>query len=252
LIPNPIVKVLSTLSCHEVRHLLMGGQASVFYGAAEFSRDCDIVLLSDPANFARLQSALDELDANCIAVPPFEIEYLQRGHMVHFRCAHPDAAGIRIDVMTKMRGVDDFSLLWQRRTSLADTEGTTYELLGIHDLVRAKKTQRDKDWPMIRRLVEAHYAEYKNDATPERIEFWLRELRTPSMLIEVAANHNDQARELAKQRTLLAEAFAASESALTKELRAEQNAEQEDDKAYWTPLKRELESLRRQLRRKPN
>jgi len=41
LIPNPIVKVLSTLSCHEVRHLLMGGQACVFYGAAEFSREAD-------------------------------------------------------------------------------------------------------------------------------------------------------------------------------------------------------------------
>ena len=35
----------------------------------------------------------------------------------------------------------------------------TYELLGIEDLVKAKKTQRDKDWPMIRRLVDAHYDE---------------------------------------------------------------------------------------------
>jgi hypothetical protein len=43
LIPNPIHKVLSTLSTHEVRYLLMGGQACVFYGAAEFSRDCDVV-----------------------------------------------------------------------------------------------------------------------------------------------------------------------------------------------------------------
>jgi len=25
----------------------------------------------------------------------------------------------------------------------------------IEDLVKAKKTQRDKDWPMIRRLIEA-------------------------------------------------------------------------------------------------
>ena len=39
MIPNPILKVLSTLSSHQVRYLLMGGQACVFYGAAEFSRD---------------------------------------------------------------------------------------------------------------------------------------------------------------------------------------------------------------------
>ncbi|MEO8494459.1 MAG: hypothetical protein ABI614_05285 [Planctomycetota bacterium] len=249
MIPNPIVKVLSTLSCHEVRHLLMGGQACVFYGAAEFSRDCDIVLLSDQANFARLTSALAELKANCIAVPPFEIDYLRRGHAVHFRCEHPDAAGIRIDVMTKMRGVDEFVLLWQRRTTLADPDGTTYELLGIHDLIKAKKTQRDKDWPMIRRLVESHFTEYKNNATAERVDFWLRELRTPAMLIEVVANHADEARELAKQRPLLPEVFAASETALAKELLIEQNAQQEADKAYWTPLKRELETLRRQMRR---
>ena len=47
MIPNPIVKVLSTLSTHGVRYLLMGGQACVFYGAAEFSRDCDVVVLAD-------------------------------------------------------------------------------------------------------------------------------------------------------------------------------------------------------------
>jgi len=50
LIPNPILKVLSTLSCHMVRHLLIGGQACVFYGAAEFSRDCDVVIFADDEN----------------------------------------------------------------------------------------------------------------------------------------------------------------------------------------------------------
>ena len=71
MIPNPIHKVLSTLSSHGVRHLLMGGQACVFYGAAEFSRDCDIVIVADDDNLARLSSSLEELEAKCIAVPPF-------------------------------------------------------------------------------------------------------------------------------------------------------------------------------------
>lgn len=44
MIPNPIDKVLLTLPCHEVKHLLMGGLASVFYDAVEFSRACDIGL----------------------------------------------------------------------------------------------------------------------------------------------------------------------------------------------------------------
>ena len=39
LIRNPILKVLSSIRQHRVQALLMGGQACVFYGAAEFSRD---------------------------------------------------------------------------------------------------------------------------------------------------------------------------------------------------------------------
>ena len=50
MIQNPIRKVLSTLRAHEIKFLLMGGQACIFYGAAEFSRDTDIVLLAEPDN----------------------------------------------------------------------------------------------------------------------------------------------------------------------------------------------------------
>ena len=91
MIPNPIRKVLSTLSTHEVRYLLMGGQACVLYGAAEFSRDCDVAILCEPQNLARLQQALDELHAEPITVPPFNEEYLRHGHAVHFRCHAPEA-----------------------------------------------------------------------------------------------------------------------------------------------------------------
>ena len=43
----------------------MGGQACVFYGAAEFSRDVDFAILASPANFRRLQLALDQ-DLNAL------------------------------------------------------------------------------------------------------------------------------------------------------------------------------------------
>jgi hypothetical protein len=112
LIPNPILKVLSTLSTHRFHYLLMGGQACVFYGAAEFSRDCDIAIFCEPENLARLRAAFDELEAVTIAVPPFEVEYLLRGHAVHFRCQAADAPSIRIDVMAKMRRVALFEELW--------------------------------------------------------------------------------------------------------------------------------------------
>ena len=55
LIPNPIRKVLSTMAARQVRALLMGGQACVFYGAAEFSRDTDLAVLAEPENLERLR-----------------------------------------------------------------------------------------------------------------------------------------------------------------------------------------------------
>ncbi len=64
----------------------MGGQACVFYGAAQFSRDVDFAVLCDVENLQRLQQALHELDAERVAVPPLEADYLRRGHAVHFRC----------------------------------------------------------------------------------------------------------------------------------------------------------------------
>jgi hypothetical protein len=90
----------------------MGGQACVFYGAAEFSRDTDLAILASAENLERLKKALKDLKAEVIAVPPFEAKYLRKGHAVHFRCNHAEALGMSVDVMTKMRGVAPFPTLW--------------------------------------------------------------------------------------------------------------------------------------------
>lgn len=55
MIPNPILKVLSSMREHHVQCLLMGGQACVFYGAAEFSRNTDLAILADDPNLSRLK-----------------------------------------------------------------------------------------------------------------------------------------------------------------------------------------------------
>jgi hypothetical protein len=45
--------------------------------AAEFSRHIDPAILTDPYNLTRLRSALNELKAEVIAVPPFDARYLR-------------------------------------------------------------------------------------------------------------------------------------------------------------------------------
>jgi hypothetical protein len=64
----------------------MGGQACVFYGAAEFSRDLDLLILAEAANLANLRAAL---------------------------------GGLRTDIMAVLRGVGPFEELWARRTTIA-------------------------------------------------------------------------------------------------------------------------------------
>jgi hypothetical protein len=237
---------------HQVRALLMGGQACVFYGAAEFSRDTDLLILADAANLARLKAALQELQAERIAVPPLNLDYLRRGHAVHFRCHHPEAADLRVDVMSRLRGVEEFEVLWERRTTLTDTDGTVYELLGLPDLVQAKKTQRNKDWPMLQRLLEAHYLRQRGASTPERQRFWLLELRTPELLMEAAQQWPQLTEQIAHQRPLLLLAVSGQLDQLGEALSVEEQAERQQDRAYWQPLKAELEQLRHSMRSGPD
>jgi hypothetical protein len=223
----------------------MGGQACVFYGAAEFSRDTDFAILAEAANLGRLRKALAELRAGLIAVPPFELKYLREGHAVHFRCQHPEALRMRVDVMSKMRGVDSFARLWQRRTTLQIPGGEKCDLLSLPDLVQAKKTQRDKDWPMIRRLVEASFFENRRKSNPAQIRFWLAELRTPQLLVEVARKNTAAVKRLAAKRPLLRFALAGEVAKLERAMAAEELTECESDRRYWLPLKKTLEKLRR-------
>ena len=239
------------MATHQVRALLMGGQACVFYGAAEFSRDTDLLLLSDAANLERLRGAFRELQAECIAVPPFAAEFLDRGHAIHFRCQHPEASGMRVDIMSRLPGVDAFPALWERRATLADTAGTRYELLALSDLVQAKKTQRDKDWPMLRRLLEADYHQHRPNPGEDRVRFWLREMRTPELLLEFGRSHPHLCQELLAVRPLLVSVLSGDFAGLVRALAEEQQRAQETDRAYWQPLKQELERLRHAAARKP-
>lgn len=226
-----------------------------------FSRDTDLTVLADAENLRRLTTALDDLVASVIAVPPFEARYLERGHAVYFACAA--AGGMRVDVMARMRNVPPFAECWERRSTYALPEAGEVEVLGLEDLVRCKKTRRDKDWSMVRRLVEANYAEATAadaalDVTPERVAFWLREMRSPALLREVAARsaaapepYAGLLRDAAAERPAVAlAARGAADADIADALVDEERREREADDAYWRPLIRELEALRHAVRRR--
>jgi hypothetical protein len=233
---------------HQVQALLMGGQACVFYGAAQFSKDVDFVILANPDNYTRLHAALAELGAHRIAVPRFDPAILARGHAVHYRCLAEGVQGLRVDMMTRLRGLPDFESMWERRTTIAEAENV-FELLAVEDLVQAKKTQREKDWPIIGALVESHFRQFRQECTQNRIFFWLRESRTPERLCELVSRFPDETQTNLGDRPLLAQAISRDMDLLRASLDAEVRAEQAKDRAYWEPLRREIEFFRREERK---
>jgi hypothetical protein len=242
--PSPIPKALSTFLKHNVNALLIGGQACILYGAAEFSRDIDLAVMVSAQNLERLRIALEELAANRIFVPDLSADVLMRGHACHFRCQRADVKGLRIDILGVMRGLDPFPELWERREDVELPEIGKVAVMGLPDLVKAKKTQRDKDWPMIRRLIESDIYRESSDPSQEKISFWLTECRTPELLISLAARYPDVASRIVPNRPLLRYAMEGKLDMIQELLRKEEEREREIDKQYWTPLKAELEKWR--------
>jgi hypothetical protein len=247
--PSPIVKVLSIFRKHRVRALLMGGQACILYGAAEFSRDIDLAILPTDKNLALLRKALMELQAEPVFVPPLQKGALLRGHASHFRVGIPQAKGLRIDVMSVMHGCDRFDALWARRKAVPLPDLGRINLLALPDLVQAKKTQRDKDWPMVRRLIEADYNAYRGKPATAQITFWFREARTPWILQELCKTYPRQAARMARERAAVAFALKNNLRQLARSLRREEDAVRAADREYWKPLRAELARWWREQRR---
>jgi len=222
----------------------MGGQACVLFGGSEFSRDTDIAILPERENINNLEAALAELKAEQIAVPQLSIEYLLKGHAVHFRCKHPDAMNMRVDIMSVLHNAPPFETLWERRTTIELDHGLAVDIVSLSDLVEIKKTQRDKDWSHIRRLVEANYQENREKSSPEHIRFWLTQARTPEILRLLASENPDLVNELKKQRKLLDLLPDGTNDELCAALIEEEKKEREADRVYWKPLLEELEEIR--------
>jgi hypothetical protein len=224
---------------------LIGGQACIIYGAAEFSRDSDFVILATRDNLERLQKALGYLRSEPVYFPPLKTEYLERGHACHFRCCAKDVRGLRVDVLSKLRGCERFDRLWARRKTVKIKGTGSINVISLRDLVQSKKTQRDKDWLMLKRLVENDMALGKDDPENAQIRWWLNECRSAELLAELAKRYPKETKETAASRPLLKRAIGLPDmQKLISELQCEEMIERQKDIEYWDPIKKELETLR--------
>jgi hypothetical protein len=96
--------------------------------------------------------------------------------------------------------------------------------------------------------VTIHHRE--NAAVPQAdwIAFWLRDARTPELLRDLASRFPGEVRTLLSTRPLLAHAITGDMDAMRAALDAEVRAEQARDRAYWEPLRKEMEQFRKEER----
>src|SRR5919109_1119217 len=95
-----IASFFRSLDAHRVAWLLISGQATVLYGAADFSEDIDLWIEPSAANTARFRAALADVGAYYYKLtPPLQLPYLKAGHGFHFVLGQSSKDEIFLDVM---------------------------------------------------------------------------------------------------------------------------------------------------------
>ena len=115
----------------------------------------------------------------------------------------------------------------------------------ISSAFRTSWRRRRPSGPVIETLASIHYMENRSQPRPDWITFWLLESRSPELTVELVQTLPAETEQLIIRRPLLAIAVADDLPRLRKALDAEVRAEQDKDRAYWEPLKREMEAFRR-------
>lgn len=168
------------------------------------------------------------------------------GQPCHFRCHNKDVENLRVDVLSILRGCDPFDQLWKRKNTVSLKSGEIINVISLRDLVQSKKTQRDKDWFMLKRLVDNDIFLHKKNPSKDHLNWWFKECRNLEILIKLVNQYPDAAQKSVKDRPLLMAAIQSKREKLKEKFEQEENLERQKDREYWAPLKKELESLRHQ------
>jgi hypothetical protein len=148
-----IREFLRLLSVHEVRAVVVGGEAVIFYGHIRVTGDIDLYYDRSPENAGRLFDALEEFWQGAIPELEDSSELEQPG--VIFQFGVPPN---RIDLLNDIDGVE-FETVWSGRTQVELQSGSTnvpLSYIGLEELIRNKEASaRPKDLEDLPFLVKA-------------------------------------------------------------------------------------------------
>ncbi len=143
--------LLVLLAKHEVRYLVVGGQAVIHHGYARLTGDTDLFYEQTEDNALRLFTALSEFWDDDIPSLHAVEELLEDDIVVQFGLP-PN----RVDLLSRLVGVP-FATAWQRRvTESLRVEGQTVAvpIIGLPDLITNKRSVgRHKDLDDVEHLL---------------------------------------------------------------------------------------------------
>lgn len=122
--------LLSALNAHGVEFLVVGAHALAAHGYVRATKDLDVWIRADPANAARLMSALQAFGAPTAAVTTQDFSFPGTTFQI-------GVAPVRIDILTAVDGLE-FERSWRDRLE-ADYGGERVSILSREDLIRNKR-----------------------------------------------------------------------------------------------------------------
>lgn len=148
-----VQEFIRALHTHNVRFMIVGGEAVIFYGHIRVTGDIDVYYDRDHDNAVSLFKALEEFWHG--EIPEIEDPSELENPGVIFQFGVPPN---RIDLINDIDGVD-FESAWLRRTKveLAGLEGNVpFSYIGLEDLIQNKRAAgRPKDEEDLPFLIEA-------------------------------------------------------------------------------------------------
>ena len=249
----PLQRVLRAFDDAGVRHLIIGGQAAIIYGASQFTRDADFWVEPTARNVKALIKALDNLGARPRFLPPLDLRVLKKGHGVHFIIPQAEGA-FYVDLLGRPPRVSCFAPAY-RDAQTVRWYGLRIRVLDIPRLVATKKTNRDQDYTSIKLLAGQVFeaARAASGRRPSVVRWLIQESRIPAHLLVIAQKWKGglaMALKSRREAALLA-AQNATENAIQIALDREKGKLQAANLAYWRPFIQELREMakRRKSRR---
>ncbi len=127
------------LDKNEVRYIMVGGFATNFHGYQRYTGDIDLYIEDSLSNRKKLRKAFREIGMG-------DIESIEQMQFAPGWVDFPLNNGVRLDIMTSLKGVDLSFEECLQMAPVAEIEGIMIPFLHINHLIQNKKAvNRPKD-----------------------------------------------------------------------------------------------------------